>query len=97
MIDHTDRLARRMGAEFVPMAADVETVARGLTKAQSGELLLMSREWQAGPSMTSRLVDCLYKFEHDALVERIFADRHWCFRLTSLGLAVRQYLMEQPK
>ena len=34
MTDHTDRLARRMGAKFVPMAADVETVARGLSEGQ---------------------------------------------------------------
>ena len=76
------------------MTADVETVARGLTKAQREAVTwrqCYGSDFRTVYGRTYRTMDVLTRL---GLLEETDA----CFGyLSPLGLAVRAYLMEQPK
>ena len=85
------------------MTADVETVARGLTKAQQAEFLTFdSAEWKRRAFRADRRGGRCRNFQRVQKCKAIGLIEHRIdggalYRLTPLGLAVRQYLMEQPK
>jgi hypothetical protein len=74
----------------------VDEVARGLSKAQ--RQMVLSGSWQ-GQSLWHAEVGELNALEvlHlDVMKASNGNVRHWKGRLTSIGLAIRAYLMEKP-
>ena len=59
-----------------PDTAEVERVAKALTKAQRVAVAALDSEWSQGPSLPETVIDHLYDLRVGGLVERYFADMH---------------------